>query len=71
MVKNIARPLMAFLTGTCPVFTACHNNLTLFYSIGYRSYITIIKELSGKERRSGPLNFFIILIYMIYDQNNG
>ena len=31
--------------------------------IGYRSYITIIEELSGNERSECPLNFFIIVIY--------
>ena len=33
--------------------------------MGYRSYITIIKELSGNELASEPLNFFIIMIYDI------
>ena len=34
--------------------------------VGHRSYITIIKELSGNELCSFPLNSFIIVIYDLY-----
>ena len=33
---------------------------------GIRSYITIIKKLSGNERSSKPLNFFIIVIHDLW-----
>ena len=36
-------------------------------SIGYRSYITIIKELSGTSAASEPDNCFIIVTYDLYD----
>ena len=53
----------------CICKIACICSITLiagmrvFICIGYRSYITIIKELSGNELASEPLNCFIIVIY--------
>ena len=46
-------------------FFAKYGFIILFQpiGIGYRSYITIIKELSGKSPASEPLYFFVIVIY--------
>ena len=44
----------------------CRYTLWLPLCIGYRSYITIIKELNGTSAASEPLNFFIIVIYNLW-----